>query len=160
MSMVFHWRDYVSADACLVDQWLDDTAVAMTGIDSGWDQYWNEVVADSANYPGCKDFCQIVSIRGVPVAAVVFGCYRGGAVISEILVAPSHRAKGVGTQIIKELIARADVWFAEEIKRFCAVIFRDNVASKKAFQNAGFVLGTPHDVAALEYIYEIQSSLR
>lgn len=151
--MDFHWRDYISADAELIDQWLDRDAAAMTGIDSGWDTYWNEVIADAVNYPGCRDFCKVVSISGVPVAAVVFGFYRGDAVVSEIVVAPSHRAKGVGSRIIKELVTHADIWFDEEIKQFCAIIFSQNIASQKAFQNAGFVMSCTHNESTFEYTY-------
>lgn len=153
--MILEWRDYISADAELVDQWLDPDAAAMTGIDSGWDTYWNEVKADAVNYPGCRDFCKVVSISGVSVAAVVFGCYRGDAVISEIVVAPSHRAKGIGSRIIKELVTHCDVWFDEEIKQFCAIIFSQNVASQKAFQNAGFFMSRTHNESTFEYTYKI-----
>ena len=137
---------------------MDDAAVAMTGIDSGWDKYWNDVIADSANYPGCMDFCKLVSFDGVPVGAVVFGCYCGDAVISEIVVAPYFRGKGFGPRIIQELVTHADVWFDDKINRFHAVIFSDNEASQKAFLDASFVLCTANGDSPLEYIYDIQPS--
>lgn len=153
--MVFDWDDYIPEDAALIDNWLDDAAVAMTGLDSGWDKYWNEVIADSVNYPGCRDFCKLVKLDGVPIAAIVFGCYRGEATIAEIVLDPTRRFKGYGTKIIRELITHTDVWFNGKINRFCAVIFSRNVVSQKAFQNAGFVMSFAHDEFTFEYMYEI-----
>ena len=51
--MHFEWIDYIAEYAVLIDSWLDDTAIEMTGIDEGWDSYWNAVLLDALNYPGC-----------------------------------------------------------------------------------------------------------
>ena len=100
--MIFEWINYQLEDAGLVDSWMDAKAVAMTGIDQGWDAYWNAVTADAKNYPGCRDFCKIVRKNGMAVAAVVYGSYRGIATVSEIIVDPLQRGKGLGTQILLE----------------------------------------------------------
>lgn len=155
--MEFLWVDYRSGDAELIDSWLDDTAVAMTGIDSGWEKYWQEVIADAVNYSGCEDRCKLVKRDGIPVAAIVFGCYRGVVTISEIVVAPFMRAKGFGTQIIRELVMNANCWFQDGIDQFRAVVFPDNLASKKAFQNAGFVANAATDGTVLEYQYTVRT---
>lgn len=153
--MLFDWVDYIPEDAALIDGWLDDTAVAMTGIDEGWDKYWNDVTADSVNYPGCRDYCKVVKIDGIPIAAVVFGAYRGSAVISEIVVDPARRAEGYGTQVIRELVTNAEAWFDEKIDHFHAVVFSSNVPSQNAFRNAGFVLTNAQDASVFRYIYHI-----
>lgn len=150
--MFFDWVDYIPEDAALIDGWLDNTAVAMTGIDGGWGKYWSDVTADSVNYPGCRDYCKVVKEDGVPIAAVVFGAYCGSAVVSEIVVDPALRTMGYGARIIRELVNHADVWFDERIAHFRAVIFRSNVSSQKAFQNAGFVPGADQDGTAVEYV--------
>lgn len=137
--MILDWNDYTGEDAHLVDQWLDEVAVAMTGIDQGWDAYWQAVLADAKNFPGCRDVCKIVRKDGLPIAVVAFGCYQGTAVISEIVVAPDLCSKGYGSEIIRELLAYSDIFLGEYNDRFTAVIFPDNLPSKKAFAKAGFV---------------------
>lgn len=154
--MVFNWVDYASQDASLVDGWLDETAISMTCIDSGWDQYWNEVITDSVNYPGCKDFCKLVKLNDVPIAAVVFGHYRGTVTISEILLEPSHRSKGYGSRIIRELIENSDTWFVERTELFRAVILVSNVASRKAFHKAGFTVDLAPDGSVYECKFKIE----
>lgn len=136
-----------------MDSWLDETAVAMTGLDMGWDNYWNAVQADAINFPGCKDFCKLVNENGVTIAAICFGCYQGVATVSEIVVAPMCRGKGYGPRILQELVAHADDLLGERPTRFCAVIFPENLASQRAFLKAGFVLDhSNEDPAALHYV--------
>lgn len=157
MNMQFEWTDYCAGDAALVDSWLDAAAVAMTGLDRGWDDYWNAVLADAVNYPGCRDFCKLVRENGAPIAAVCFGCYGGVATVSEIVVAPQHRGKGYGTRILRELVAHADELLGEKLAKICAVIFPSNLPSQRAFEKAGFVLaGTREDGTVLDYVYKMK----
>ena len=136
-----------------MDSWLDENAVAMTGLDMSWDDYWHAVQADAVNFPGCKDFCKLVSENGVPIAVICYGCYEGIATISELLVSPACRGKGVGTRILRELIANCDAWLGERPKRITAVVFPENLASQRAFLKAGFVLDhSNEDPAALHYV--------
>ncbi len=151
--MEFTWTDYSAEDGVLVDSWLDENAVAMTGLDMGWDVYWHAVLADAINFPGCKDRCKLVSENGVPIAAICFGCYEGIATVSELVVAPMCRGKGVGTRILRELIANCDAWLGERPAGFTAVIFSDNLPSQRAFEKAGFVFAHAHeDATAWNYV--------
>lgn len=143
--MEFAWTDYRNEYAAMVDGWLDENAVSMTGLDMGWDDYWNAVQADAVNFPGCKDFCKLVSENGAPIAVICYGCYEGIATISEIVVAPLHRGNGIGTRILRELVSHADELLGEQADRFCAVIFPENLPSQRAFENAGFVFESAHD---------------
>ena len=149
--MIFEWINYQLEDAGLVDSWMDAKAVAMTGIDQGWDAYWNAVIADAKNYPGCRDFCKIVRKNGMAVAAVVYGSYRGIATVSEIIVDPTRRGKGLGTQILRDLVAHSDELLSGQAHEFCAVIFPDNLPSQKAFTKAGFVLDHVHEDGTVLY---------
>ncbi len=143
--MEFTWTDYRAEDGALVDGWLDKVAVAMTGLDMGWDDYWNAVQADAVNFPGCKDFCKLVSENGVPVAVICYGCHEGIATISEIVVAPLLRGKGIGTRILRELVSHADELLGEQPDSFCAVIYPGNLPSQRAFLNAGFIFDSAHE---------------
>ena len=140
----------------LVDSWLDENAVAMTGLDMSWDDYWHAVQADAVNFPGCKDACKLIYENGVPVAVICFGCYGGIVTISELLVAPACRGKGVGTRILRELVTRADELLGEQPDRFCAVIYPENLPSQRAFENAGFVFDSAHeDGTSWNYVHRM-----
>ena len=151
--MEFTWTDYRDENAAMVDGWLDENAVSMTGLDMGWDNYWNAVQADAINFPGCKDFCKLVNENGVTIAAICFGCYQGVATVSEIVVAPMCRGKGYGPRILQELVAYADDLLGERPTSFCSVIFPENLPSQRAFVKAGFVFDSaPEDGMAWNYV--------
>lgn len=136
--MKFVWRDYTPADALLIDAWLTPEICALTGLDQGWNAYWNAVLADAVNYPGCIDCCKMICISGTPIAVILYGCYLGTAVISEMIVSPHFRGKGYGAEIIRALLKSYPVLLARDVKKFTAVIFPDNLPSKRAFAKAGF----------------------
>ena len=148
--MEFTWVDYRAEDAALVDSWLDDAAVAMTGIADGWDSYWRAVLADAANFPGCRDFCKLVYHGGEAVAAIVFGVFRGRAVVSELVVAPHLRGHDLGTAILRELVANLRQLLGTDVTRVTAVAFSENVASQRAFLKAGFSLESVDEAAQVQ----------
>lgn len=138
----------------MVDSWLDGGAMAMTGLDQGWDDYWQAVLSDAKNFPGCKDFCKVIWENGTAIAAICFGWFGGVVTISEILVAPEQRGKGYGTRILAELVALADRLIDEKIEKFCAVIFASNLPSQRAFTKAGFVFDYADD-GSWNYVYRM-----
>lgn len=153
--MNFEWLDYTSEYSSIVDSWLDNEAIKMTGIDDGWDNYWRASLEDSKNYPGCKEFCKAVSENGVPFAVIKFGCYCGEATLAEIIVDPKQRGRGRGSKVIKELLLNHKLLLGEKTDKFTAVIFPSNVASQKAFEKAGFRFEYAHeDGDALYYTYK------
>lgn len=152
--MHLEWADYRREDGKVVDSWLDEAAVAMTGLDMLWDDYWQAVLSDGKNFPGCKDFCKIIREQGQPIAAVCFGWYVGVTTVSEILVAPQRRGQGVGAQILRELIALADRWIGEKTEKLRAVIFASNLPSQRAFEKAGFVFDYA-DEGSWNYVYNM-----
>ncbi len=143
--MEFTWTDYKKDNAVMVDSWLDADTVAMTGLDKGWDAYWNAVLADAVNFPGCKDARKLVWEGDRPIGVICFGCYEGVATVSEIVVAPQYRGRGYGTRILQELIARMEEFLGERPTSFTAVIFPENRASQRAFEKAGFALDCAHE---------------
>lgn len=151
--MILEWAEYDAGYGDLIDSWLDDFAVKMTGLDSGWNDYWNGVLLDSVNFPGCVDVCRIIQADGMPLAAVSFGYFSGEVTISEIIVAPGQRGNGIGTQILKELVLLSRDLFQAEIIRFCAVVFPDNTASQGAFEKAGFDKQLMPDGTCFQYVY-------
>lgn len=137
---MFQWYDYEYKHAQLVNSWLDEEAVTMTGIDDGWDAYWQAVKEDSVNFPGCEDFCKVIFDHAVPFAAVCFGIYHNVMTISEIIVAPEFRGQGRGSRLLAELVATARKHGNDTVDRVTAVVFPSNAASQRAFRKAGFYL--------------------
>lgn len=152
--MHLEWTDYRREDGPMVDSWLDGEAVAMTGLDMPWDEYWQAVLFDGKNFPGCKDFCKIIRENGTPIAAICFGWYDGAVTVSEIVVAPQRRGQGVGTQILRELISLVDGLTGEKTEKLCAVIFASNLPSQRAFIKAGFVFDYAED-GSWNYVYNM-----
>lgn len=134
---MFQWVDYESEYAPLVNSWLDDDAIAMTGLDMGWDHYWEAVKEDAANFPGCQDFCKVILQDGVPCAAVCYGIYQNAMTVSEIVVAPNIRGQGIGTRLLTELI---EIAREADVNSLTAIVYPRNLASQRAFRNAGFCL--------------------
>lgn len=143
--MLFTWIDYQTENAALVDSWLDDTAVRMTGIEDGFDKEWLATLEEAKNFPGCKDFCKIVSENGVPFAAVKYGFYRNNVTVSVIIVDPVQRGKGRGSAVLRELVTNVNTLVGEKVDKFEAVIFPSNSASQRAFEKAGFVFEYAHE---------------
>ena len=153
--MVFTWTDYQTENAALVDSWLDDAAVRMTGIEDGFDEEWRATLKEAGSFPGCKDFCKIVSENGVPFAAVKYGFYQNNATVSVIIVDPTQRGKGRGSAVLRELVTNVNTLVGEKVDRLEAVIFPSNAASQKAFEKAGFVFERAHeDGDALYYSFD------
>lgn len=135
---MFQWVDYESVHGSLVDSWLDAEACAMTGIHDGWDQYWTAVRDDAANFPGCEDYCKLICENGVPFGVICFGIYQHAMTISELVVDPKCRRMGRGSRLLSELVEMVHSYRSGDVKRITAVVFPQNVASQKAFLNAGF----------------------
>ena len=55
----------------------------------------------------------------------------------EILVDPAKRGQGYGAKLLKELITVEEI-IGFAIQKSEAVIFPNNIASQKAFENAGY----------------------
>lgn len=146
--------DYEAKFAQLVDSWLDEEAIAMAGIDQGWDRYWEDVKEDAVNFPGCQDFCKVILNDGSPCAAVCYGIFQKTMTISEILVAPEVRGKGIGTKLLSQLIEIARKMGLDCVNCVTAVVYPQNAASRKSFQNAGFQIeGKTEDGVDLIFSY-------
>ncbi len=151
---MFQWHAYDQSLSLLVNSWMDEDAVAFTGIEDGWDNYWLAVQEDSMNFPGCKDYCRVVYDGTVPCAAVCFGVFQYTLTISEVVVAPGFRGKGLGTRLLSELMHMTESGNFGEVSRITAVVFPQNLASQKAFQMAGFSQeGYTEDGIDLIYTY-------
>ena len=152
--MNFDWQDYNPETMGYVENWLDEHAVRMTGMDEGFRQeyeYWSN---EDYNIVGENYWCKVVFENEVPFAVIEFGLYEGVVTIMETFVAPEKRGQGMGSKLIKELIENAKDVIGIDIEKSEAIIFPINIASQKAFEKAGFKYHSTHeDGDAMTYVY-------
>ena len=153
--MNFDWCDYNTETMVFVENWLDEHAVRMTGMDDGFRQeyeYWSN---EDCNVVGENYWCKVVFENEVPFAVIECGMHEGVVTIMEIIVAPEKRVKGMGSKAIKELLYNAKTIIGIDIEKAEAIIYPNNKASKKAFEKAGFKYHHTHeDGDAMTYVYE------
>ena len=153
--MNFVWCDYNPETMGVVEKWLDEHAVRMTGMDEGFCQeyeYWSN---EDYNVVGENYWCKVVFENEKPFAVIEFCLYEGVVTIMEILVAPEKRGQGMGSSVIKELLHDAKSIIGVDIEKADALIYPSNIASQKAFEKAGFKYHNTHeDGDATNYVYE------
>ena len=154
--MIFTWIDYIPETMGYVENWLDEYAVRMTGMDDGFRQEYEYWANEDYNTVGENYWCKVVFENGVPFAVIEFGLYEGVVTIMETFVAPEQRGQGKGSKVIKELLENSKTIIGIDIEKAEAIIFPSNIASKNAFENAGFKYHHTHeDGDAMSYVYEI-----
>lgn len=153
--MKYNWSDYTKEHAALVESWLDDETRELTGMDDGWDEfyeYWKNVPDMSL---GENYWCKIISENGVLFAAIALTLYDGKLTVMEFLVDNRRRGLGLGSSALCELMASGMDIIGRDIKLAEAVIFPDNKLSQRAFVKAGFKFSSAHlDGDAWYYRYE------
>lgn len=153
--MKFDWYDYNPVTMEYVENWLDEHAVRMTGIEDGFRDNYEYWANESYNIVGKNYWCKVVSENGMPFAVIQFGLHEEIFTIMEIFIDPEKRNQGKGTELLKELLLNGKQIIGVEIQRAEAVIFPSNKASQKTFEKAGFRhLHTHEDGDAVDYIFE------
>ena len=142
--MRFIWTDYRADDEETVEKWMDHTARRNTGCDDGWAEYANACMEDEDTVLGENFWLMKVSGDGEPFAAIAVGLWEGELTISELVVAPEKRGHGFGSALLRELLDNSGTILGKEFESARAVIFPDNAASQKAFENAGFRFESAH----------------
>ena len=74
----------------------------------------------------------------------------------EVLVAPEKRGQGKGSKLLKELLDCKEI-IGSAIQKSEALIYPSNIASQKAFENAGFTYLRTHkdeNGDSMLYVYE------
>lgn len=156
--MIFTWIDYNPETMGYVENWLDEHAVRMTGMDDGFRQEYEYWANEDYNTVGENFWCKVFFENGVPFAVIEFGLYEGVVTVMEIIVAPEKRGQGMGSKAIKELLENSKNIIGIDIEKAEAIIFPSNIASQKAFEKAGFKYHSTHeDGDATTYVYEVNS---
>lgn len=154
--MKYTWRDYCPETMEYIENWLDDSAVQSTGLDNGFRDFYDYWANEDGFTAGENFWCKVVFQDEEPFAVVAFCLHNSKISIMELVVAPENRGQGRGTMLLKDLILSSELC-GRAIQEFEAVIYPDNTASKKAFENAGFQCTHTHrdeDGVSLLYAYE------
>lgn len=152
--MDFTWIDYDPAAMAYIEDWLDEGAVKTTGLDEGFCAFYTYWVNEEGYDLGENFWCKVILEAASPVAVIALGWYEGKTIVMELVVKPEKRGRGIGSRLLKELLAREEI-LGFSIQKGEAVIFPGNIASQKAFEKAGFRYHHTHpDGDALYYVYE------
>ena len=155
----FIWYDYNPNTMSFVEKWLDESAVNSTGLDEGFRAFYEYWSKENGFILGENFWCKVAFENDKPFAVIACCQYKHKIIIMEVLVAPEKRGQGKGTTLLKELLKSKEI-LGFEIQHSEAVIYPNNVASKKAFENAGFIYHNNHkdeNGDSVLYTYEVKS---
>lgn len=152
--MKFTWCDYNPETMDFVEEWLDEYAVRMTGMDDGFRDNYEYWTTEESTEIGKNFWCKVVFKNSIPFAVIELGKYKGSVTVMETVVAPEFRGQGMGSEMIDELLTNGKTIIGFDINNAEAVIYPSNVASQKAFEKAGFVYHHTHeDGDVVTYVY-------
>ena len=152
--MNFVWSDYHPGTMGFVETWLDEDAVKSTGLDEGFGSFYDYWSKKEGFTVGENFWCKVVSQNDKPFAVVAFCRHECKILIMELLIQPEKRGQGNGTKLLAEFL-QSEEFRGCAIEKWEAVIFPDNIASRKAFEKTGFRYHHSHeDGNALYYVHE------
>ena len=134
-----------------VEEWLDNHAIRMTGMDDGWQAFHEYWITDGEMTLGKGYWCKVVYDDKTPFAVIALSLHEGSFHIMELLVKSEMRGKGYGTVLLRELLSDGKTIIGHRIEKATAVIFPINQASQKAFEKAGFVFDRVNDEGDVWY---------
>ena len=143
--MRFDWKDYAADTMPFVEDWLDDYAVRMTGMDDGWRSFHEYWITEGGMTSGKDYWCKVVYDQATPFAVIALSLYEETYHVMELLVKPEMRGKGFGTALLRDLLSNGETIIGHRIEKATAVIFPNNPASQKAFERAGFTVDCTSD---------------
>ena len=157
--MNFVWYDYNPNTMNFIENWLDESAVESTGLNEGFHSFYEYWATEDGFVVGENFWCKVISEHDKPFAVVAFCQYKSKMIIMEVLLEPEKRGQGKGSTLIKELIKNEEILgFSKQ--NWEAVIYPRNIASRKAFENAGFRYSDnrqDENGESMSYIYKGES---
>lgn len=152
----YMWRDYDPKAMQYIEDWLDESAVKSTGMDEGFCAFYEYWANEDGFIVGENFWCKVVFENDRPFAVIAFCRHENKIIIMEVLIEPEKRGQGKGSKLLKELLNCKEV-IGYSIQKCEAVIYPDNIASQKAFENAGFRHHHDHkdeNGESMYYVYE------
>ena len=135
--MKFVWCDYDPKTMGFVEEWLDESAIKSTGLDEGFRAFYEYWADEDGFVVGENFWCKVVFENDKPFAVIALCQHECKIIMMEIVVEPEKRGQGKGSKLLKELLVSEEI-IGTAIHKCEAVIYRNNMASQKAFENAGF----------------------
>lgn len=154
--MKFVWCDYNPGTMRFIENWLDESAVASTGLDDGFRAFYEYWANEEGFDAGENYWCKVTFENGQPFGVVALCEYEQKINIMELLIAPNERGQGKGSALIRELLDNGEI-IGVKIRKCEAIIYPGNIASQKAFENAGFIYHQNHkdeNGDSMHYLYE------
>ena len=87
---------------------------------------------------GIDYWCKVVYEGGTPFAIIAFCLHEGNFHIMELLVRPEMRGRGYGKLLLREHLSNGKLIIGHKIEKATAIVFSNNRASQKTFENARF----------------------
>lgn len=151
--MSFVWCDYNPQAMEYVESWLDPDAISSTGLDQGFRAFFEYWVNEEGYNAGENFWCKVIFENDDPLAVLAFCQDKDRLIIMEFIVSPEKRGQGIGTRLLKDLLENKGI-IDSSFSRCEAVIYPSNIASQKAFENAGFhYLRTHEDGGSMLYTH-------
>ena len=153
--MNYIWRDYNPNTMRYIEAWLDESAVQSTGLDDGFCDFYEYWANEDGFVVGENFWCKVVFENATPFAVIAVCRHEQKTNIMEVVIAPEKRGQGKGSKLLKEFLENAEITGCA-IHKSEAVIYPDNIASQKAFENAGFKHSLNHedqDGESMLYVY-------
>lgn len=135
--MNYVWCDYNPSTMRFIENWLDESAVNSTGLDEGFRAFYEYWLCADGFVLGENFWCKVTFEDNEPFAVIAFCLHENKVIIMEVLVAPEKRGQRKGATLLKELLDNEEI-LGFRIQKSEAVIYPSNIASQKAFENAGF----------------------
>ena len=154
--MNYIWRDYNPNTMGYIEAWLDESAIQSTGLDDGFRDFYEYWANEDGFVVGENFWCKVVFENDTPFAVIAVCRHEQKTNIMEVVIAPEKRGQGKGSKLLKEFLENAEITGCA-IHKSEAVIYPDNIASQKAFENAGFKLSRTHkdqDGESMLYVYD------
>lgn len=157
--MNFVWCDYNPETMGFIENWLDESAVKSTGLDEGFRDFYEYWANEDVFVAGENFWCKVVFEKDKPFAVIAFCQHETKIIIMEVLITPDNRCQGKGSKLLKELLNNEEI-IGFAIQKSEAVIYSTNIASQRAFENAGFTYHHNHKDGngdSMYYVYESRS---
>ena len=153
-TMNYVWRDYDPQTMRYIETWLNESAVQSTGLDEGFRSFYEYWAREDGFLAGENYWCKVAFENGTPLAVIAVCLHEQTVLVMEIVVEPNSRNRGIGAKLLRELLTRKEI-LGFAIEKSEAVIFPSNIASRKAFENAGYRHHHTHeDGTAMYYVYD------
>ena len=114
-------------------------------------EYWKN---DVETILGETYWCKLITDDNIPFAVIALSLYDNAYTIMEYVVDPQRRGTVYGTLGLCELLRDSRFIIGKNISHAVAVIYPNNIASRKVFEKAGFVFDHAYpDGDAYYYTY-------